>query len=389
MINVTNRKSGPYVGTGSNSSFPFDFKVFSPADVMVVIADETGQEHTAVITSEYTVTLNPDQDTAPGGYVVTTSPLAAGRKLGITSAVEAKQLVQLTNLGGFYPEVINAALDRLTILVQQLAEKMTRAIVVGLTSNVDTHELVTDLVFETESTLFDAARDAARIATGASAWLSSTTYPSGAVVFGTNGHSYRAVTQSQNVNPVTDVSGTWAKLTIGIGTTALDAFPGDKGNLADIHRQSAHAPSNAQKNSDITKGEIEAKMVGQIGSHSHVLPTPAAIGAAESGHSHSLAALGAAASGHSHTPASIGAADSVHSHSYFPLNAGAFGVGSLVEVKPNTAGNVSYDARTTIAGSALKTERRGTVMSGTWLLWEGCSKQGDIETSGYAQKIAA
>lgn len=35
------------------------------------------------------------------------------------------------------------------------------------------------------------------------------------------------------------------------------------------HVIAAHAPSNAQKNSDITKGEIEAKLTGEITSHTH------------------------------------------------------------------------------------------------------------------------
>jgi hypothetical protein len=35
------------------------------------------------------------------------------------------------------------------------------------------------------------------------------------------------------------------------------------------HVAAAHAPSDAQKNSDITKAEIEAKLTGQIASHSH------------------------------------------------------------------------------------------------------------------------
>ena len=35
------------------------------------------------------------------------------------------------------------------------------------------------------------------------------------------------------------------------------------------HVISAHAPSNAQKNSDITKAEIEAKLTGEISSHTH------------------------------------------------------------------------------------------------------------------------
>lgn len=35
------------------------------------------------------------------------------------------------------------------------------------------------------------------------------------------------------------------------------------------HVSAAHAPSNAQKNSDITKAEIEQKLTGEISSHSH------------------------------------------------------------------------------------------------------------------------
>jgi hypothetical protein len=35
------------------------------------------------------------------------------------------------------------------------------------------------------------------------------------------------------------------------------------------HSQAAHAPSTAQANADITKAEIEAKLIGVISSHSH------------------------------------------------------------------------------------------------------------------------
>ena len=40
-------------------------------------------------------------------------------------------------------------------------------------------------------------------------------------------------------------------------------------DTAYTHSQSAHAPSNAQKNSDITKAEIEAKLTGAITTHTH------------------------------------------------------------------------------------------------------------------------
>ena len=40
-------------------------------------------------------------------------------------------------------------------------------------------------------------------------------------------------------------------------------------DTAYTHSQSTHAPSNAQKNSDITKAEIEAKLTGNITTHTH------------------------------------------------------------------------------------------------------------------------
>ena len=60
-----------------------------------------------------------------------------------------------------------------------------------------------------------------------------------------------------------------AKSTLALGTTSSTAYRGDYGNTAYTHSQSAHAPSNAQKNSDITKAEIEAKLTGNVASHTH------------------------------------------------------------------------------------------------------------------------
>lgn len=63
-----------------------------------------------------------------------------------------------------------------------------------------------------------------------------------------------------------------------LGTGSENAFRGDYGNTAYNHSQAAHAPSNAQKNSDITKAEIEAKLTGTISSHTHTAATTSANG---------------------------------------------------------------------------------------------------------------
>ncbi len=65
------------------------------------------------------------------------------------------------------------------------------------------------------------------------------------------------------------VSGKPATYIPTIGTTSTTAFRGDYGNVAYNHSQQTHAPSNAQKNSDITKAEIEAKLTGDVTTHTH------------------------------------------------------------------------------------------------------------------------
>ena len=68
-------------------------------------------------------------------------------------------------------------------------------------------------------------------------------------------------------------SGSYADLTNKptIPTVTNDLTNALKSNYdtAYTHSQSAHAPSNAQKNSDITKSEIEAKLTGNITTHTH------------------------------------------------------------------------------------------------------------------------
>lgn len=54
-----------------------------------------------------------------------------------------------------------------------------------------------------------------------------------------------------------------------LGETDSTAYRGDRGKTAYDHSQAAHAPTTAQKNSDITKAEIEAKLTGSITTHTH------------------------------------------------------------------------------------------------------------------------
>ena len=134
-ITATPRKAGPFSCNGATVAFPFTFKVFTAADVRVVLTDADGVETDLTMGTDYSVSLNANQDVSPGGTVTTIATYASGYLVTLTSQVAAAQSVTLTNAGGFYPNVINDALDRQTILVQQLEEQVGRALKVNISSN--------------------------------------------------------------------------------------------------------------------------------------------------------------------------------------------------------------------------------------------------------------
>lgn len=131
------RRAGPFTGNGATVSFPFGFKVFAPGDVLVVRTDGDGDTDLS-LTTDYSVLLAADQNAQPGGSVVLSTPLASGAQLTILSQVAALQPTELTNQGGFYPQVLTRAFDRATILIQQLAERVGRSLVLSPTEGTVT-----------------------------------------------------------------------------------------------------------------------------------------------------------------------------------------------------------------------------------------------------------
>lgn len=130
MINSEVRKAGPFDGTGAAAVHPFTFKVFQAGDLYVVQRDADGVE--TEVTTGLTIALNDDQDIAPGGTVTATTPV--GSTITITSDVPATQPMQLTNSGGFFPRVLNDSADRLTIIIQQIKERLGRTLSAPLSS---------------------------------------------------------------------------------------------------------------------------------------------------------------------------------------------------------------------------------------------------------------
>lgn len=71
-INSTTRKTIALVGNGNTHTYPFAFKVFTDADVLVKKLEvSTSIETTLTLgaNNDYIVTLNSDQNGNPGGSI--------------------------------------------------------------------------------------------------------------------------------------------------------------------------------------------------------------------------------------------------------------------------------------------------------------------------------
>lgn len=160
MVPESNRKAGPFTGTGQ-TQFDFDFYMLSADDVVVIVADADENE-TTLSKDAYTCTLNSDQNTTPGGRVTLKTALATGHKLAICSGVPYTQNLNLTMYGNFNPTSINKEEDRRVIQLQQIVEQMRRCLVVPIT-NDKTPQQVLKEVLETAAMANEYAQLAQQI----------------------------------------------------------------------------------------------------------------------------------------------------------------------------------------------------------------------------------
>jgi len=162
-INTTTRQTTAFT---SGNNFAFAFKVYEVGDVKVIqIQTSNGAETVLTITTNYTVTLNDDQNANPGGTVTLVSSgsaqnLATGYNIVITSKVSSLQLTEITNQGGFFPEVINDVLDKAVILDQQQQSVIDKTIRFPITQTVGGLEITENAATRANKTLvFDGSGD--------------------------------------------------------------------------------------------------------------------------------------------------------------------------------------------------------------------------------------
>lgn len=113
-----------YDGTGSTTVFPIDFKFLANAEILVVLTDAADAEDTLILDTDYTVTGAGD---AAGGDATLAVAPAVGETLTIVRNMPITQSHDYVEHDNFPAESHETALDRLTMLVQQLQEEINRA----------------------------------------------------------------------------------------------------------------------------------------------------------------------------------------------------------------------------------------------------------------------
>ena len=144
-VQSTDRVAGPYACDGLTTLFPFDFKVFVVEDVVAILADADDVETDLQLGVDFTVALHDNQDVNPGGTVTTVVAHPTSWTITLTSDVPYTQPSTITNQGGFYPKVIEAALDRVTILAQQVAEGLGRSLKAPISGGSSATDLLKQL----------------------------------------------------------------------------------------------------------------------------------------------------------------------------------------------------------------------------------------------------
>lgn len=137
---ITDVNSVTYLGNGSRTSFPFTFRIIEATDIQLLLVNADGTEQ--AITSDYYVDMNADTvhypGYAPGAEPPAANqpaPVQAGQKLIIYRSLP---VTQEKDLGDKWPfHVIELALDKLTMLIQDIKDIANRCLKVRVSDVQD------------------------------------------------------------------------------------------------------------------------------------------------------------------------------------------------------------------------------------------------------------
>lgn len=242
MLPESARRSAVYVGDGTVTEFAFGFRIFDKTQLIVRVKDAEGSV-SVLEAADYTIEL----DGTSGGTVTLTEPLADDWELLIESDVPYDQTLNLTNTGGFNANDLNLAWDRNTAQIQQLKDKIDRAVV-----NPDFSE---ETPAEFTESLFKARDDAQAAASAASG---SATAAAGSA----KDAAGSAKSAADTLEDVTAEGETQVKAVQSAGTAQITAI----GQAKDTAVQAVQAEGTTQKGLVTDEGTKQVGLVSDEGS---------------------------------------------------------------------------------------------------------------------------
>ncbi len=126
-VNTTINKMPPYSCNGSQTIFPFTFPIFSESNIEVTLRDADGNETTLILGNNYTVSKS-GASWNNGGNVVTVTTYPSGNTITIRRVLAVTQETDYIENDSLPSELHENDHDKITMIAQQLDEKINRAI---------------------------------------------------------------------------------------------------------------------------------------------------------------------------------------------------------------------------------------------------------------------
>ncbi|CAB4140207.1 hypothetical protein UFOVP669_15 [uncultured Caudovirales phage] len=120
-----------YAGNGVTTIFAFPYPFFADADLTVLLLRSTGVVDTLVLNTDYAVS---GENTPSSGQVTLTVAPASGESLFILRQLDLTQETDYISGDPFPAESHERALDRLTLISQQLQEQIDRSLTLNETT---------------------------------------------------------------------------------------------------------------------------------------------------------------------------------------------------------------------------------------------------------------
>jgi len=138
-VTSQNITAGPYSGNDVATTFAYPFKITDKTEIIVAETDINGVE--TILTVDVDFTLTGINDKNGGDFIRTAGALPTGYTLYARANYLPTQETDFESQGGFFPDVHESAMDKLTRLIQQIIDQTDRTIKLSDTQDTEGADL--------------------------------------------------------------------------------------------------------------------------------------------------------------------------------------------------------------------------------------------------------